>query len=150
MKSNHHCVPVVLVLAACTGNPEPEAVPTAPMTAAVVTAPSTPPPAAAGALDPVGNWDLVIEVMGQTQPVAMSITKATDGKIGGAVIGPDGQALPFSSTTLDGRKLTAGAQVPNGPTLTFVFEFTTNDALTGTIDVGGMGQGKLTGTRKKS
>ena len=144
-------IPIIVLLAACSSNPEPESTPAPQATTPPVAATPAPTPAAqpSGAFDPVGTFDMVVDVMGQQQSATLNITK-TDGKLGGSLVGPDGNALAIESATQDGRKLTLTSTIPNGPVLTFALEFSSNDACKGTVDVAGMGQGAITCTRKKS
>ena len=142
---------MIVVFAACSSNPEPTPTPTPTPTTTPTPAPApaVAPPPATSAFDPVGSYDLTIEAMGQSQTGTMNITKA-DGKLGGSLVGPDGNSLSLGDVKLDGRKMTLSAQIPNGPVLTFALEFATNDACKGTFEIPGMGQGGVSCTRKKS
>jgi len=136
----------LVLLVACSSNPEPAATPTPTPQAAmpVMT------PAATGAFDGVGEYNFTVEVMGQTQSGTLSVVKGADGKLGGKLSGPEGEPpLPLSAVALTGNKLTFGATIPNGPEIAFVLNFDGADKFAGTIEIPGMAQGTISGTRKK-
>lgn len=141
-------LPVTLLLAACSSNPEPVPAPVPAATTQTVTPAPTPPPAS-GAFDPVGSYDFTVEFQGQTQSGVITISKQQDGKMAGTMSGPDGSAINLSSVTVDGRKINVIATIPSGPELNMTLNFETNDRFAGTVAVQGMSL-PLTGTRKKS
>jgi len=131
-----------LLLAACATAPrsEPEPAPQ-PQPAAATTA-------AATAFDPVGTYSFSVDMQGNAINGTMTITRATDGRIGGDMTSDQG-TLTFSSVVIEGKKVTASGLLQNGPELTFVMEFAGDD-FSGTFSAQGTTAGTISGTRKKS
>jgi len=140
--NRHYSYPLLaLVFAACgSSTPEPVSTP------AAVPQAATPTPPAARPFDLVGTYDFTTEVQGQTVSGVMNFVK-TDNVLGGKISTDMTGEFPVKSITLEGRKATVSADLPDGP-LTFVLVFQDNDRFTGNWTLGDAMSGALAGKRK--
>lgn len=127
-----------LVLAGCATTPRSNVEP-APQPAVV--------PATA-AFNPVGEYNFSVDMQGNIINGTMALTRASDGRLGGQMSSNQG-TLVFRSVSMDGRRMTAKGLLDNGPELTFVLNFVTDDDFNGTFSVQGT-NGNISGTRRKS
>lgn len=137
----------LLALAACASNPEPEPAPTPPPAAVQPSQPVTVTPPASTAFDPVGTYTFVAEFQGEQHPGTLVLARS-EGKLIGRLVA-DGGEMPVGALTLEGKRLSFPAKMGDGIDLFFKLNFEDNDKFAGTIDVVGMGEAKVTGTRKK-
>jgi hypothetical protein len=119
-------------------SPEPAAI------ATPVAAPVTPAPAAAGAFDPAGRWNLVFDIQGQNLAVTMELVKTPDGSWAGS-LGSEMGTVAISKATLDGKKMSVTFAAPGGGDGSMLLLFDGN-SVTGEWSAGGMGS-KLSGSR---
>ena len=133
-----------LLLAACATAPKPETTP-APQPAAPPAQAATG-TASTGAFDPVGSYTFSANLEGQSIGGTMSITRGTDGTLGGEVTSNQG-VVRLRSVTLEGRKMTAYGTLESGPEVGFVLNFE-GEGFSGTFNVQGTG-GTISGTRRK-
>ena len=146
----HALSAAALVLTACATAPkaEPDPMPQPVPQPAVTTPPSTSTTTPAGAFDPVGSYNFSVNTQGNTINGTMNVRKAADGKLGGEMTSDQG-ALTFNWVTLEGRRMTAGGVLDNGPELTFVFDFV-GDEFSGSLLAQGQQVGTVSGARRKS
>ena len=138
---------LALLFSACSNLPEPEGPPAASTAAPVPAAQVATPPSAA--FDPVGSFDFAAEFQGQSQPGVITIARGSDGQLGAILVGGNGEQLPASAVTVEGRKVTITATIPGGPEIVMALTFETNDKFAGSLNVQGM-SGTVAGTRTKA
>ena len=109
--------------------------------------PSTTTTTPAGAFDPVGSYTFAVNTQGNTIGGTMNIRKGSDGKLGGEMSSDQG-SLTFTWITVEGRRVSAGGVLDNGPELTFVFDFVGDD-FSGSLSAQGQQVGTVSGSRKK-
>ena len=138
-----------LVLTACATAPkvEPNATPQPAAQPAMAPPPSTTTTTPAGAFDPVGSYTFAVNTQGNTIGGTMNIRKGSDGKLGGEMSSDQG-SLTFTWITVEGRRVSAGGVLDNGPELTFVFDFVGDD-FSGSLSAQGQQVGTVSGSRKK-
>ncbi len=138
------------VLAACATAPkaEPNATPQpAAQPQAMTTQSSAATTAPAGAFDPVGSYTFSVNTQGNTIGGTMNLRKDAEGKIGGEMTSDQG-SLAFTWVTVEGRRISAGGVLDNGPELTFIFDFV-GDEFSGTLSAQGQQVGTVSGARRK-
>ncbi|MGH7561492.1 MAG: hypothetical protein ACRENB_10775 [Gemmatimonadales bacterium] len=78
------------------------------------------------ALDPVGTYDVDLEMHGQTTGSVLVISRGEGGKLA-ATLEVHGQTITFTEVTVDGRKVELSA----GPDLTLTLAFKTDSSFGG-------------------
>ncbi|MGH7471552.1 MAG: hypothetical protein ACRENP_26670 [Longimicrobiales bacterium] len=107
-------------------------------------------PPAQQKLDGIGTYDLTFENHGQTQPAVVRVTKTDEGRLTGT-LEVHGQTVHLTSVVLEARKLTLMADMHgDGNSLTLTLNFKTNDKIEGSYVSPGMGNGTLSGVRRKA
>lgn len=102
-------------------------------------------PAPAPALDPVGTFEFSTTVQGGAVNGAFTIAK-TDGVLGGKIASDAMPEIVIKSVTVDGKKLTITADMPEG-LLSITLEFEDANKFSGSWALGDQG-GAITGKRK--
>src|SRR5688572_17986886 len=103
-------VPLALVLAACSSNPEPQAAPTPQATGPAAVVATAEPAATTFALTEanlIGVYDLTIEAMGQSRTVRLAIKRGDDGKLAGQLESGEGPTITVDKVTIEGKKVVA-------------------------------------------
>lgn len=129
MKRIMTVLPLVLLLAACSGG----------MSGAAPPEPAPPP-----ALDPVGTYDCLLEVEGMELSAVMTIS-GEPGAYTGTVNSEMGPA-PVSDIAIDGKQMTFAVDTQDMAVF-FVVTFE-GDNFSGQFDAGGMG-GYISGTKRQ-
>lgn len=94
-----------------------------------------------------GTYDLHVEHEGQAVSSVLTIWKEKDGRLAGTITIHD-EPMKLDSVTVKGHDMTIHAVLPHGA-LQLSLVFKSNDALTGTFTMEGMGNGTASGTRRK-
>ena len=95
----------------------------------------------------VGTYDLQIELGGMAQSSVLTLSEK-DGKLGGTLT-LHGQPAKVDSVELKGHEMTMQVAMPHG-SLKLSLTFKSSDELSGTFAMEGMGNGTISGTRRKS
>ena len=95
----------------------------------------------------VGTYDLQVELGGMAQSSVLTLWEK-DGKLGGTLT-LHGQPAKVDSVELKGHEMTLQVAMPHG-SLKLSLTFKSSDELTGTFAMEGMGNGTISGTRRKS
>lgn len=132
---------LILGLAACAGNPEPDS----PLLPPTRTDPQVQ-LERASAFDPVGNYEFLTTVEGQSVPGTIEIQKNEQGSLTARVSTDMTGPIPITSITIEGMKVTMTGSLPDGQ-LGFIMEFKDLNEFSGSWSYAGMG-GAFNGKRK--
>ena len=102
-------------------------------------------PAPAPPVDVVGTFEFTTTVQGQATAGTFVIAK-TDNVLGGKILTDMMPEIPIKSITVEGKKVTIYAELPDGA-LTIVLEFEDANKFSGHWTLGGDG-GAMSGKRK--
>lgn len=102
-------------------------------------------PAPTPAVDPVGVFEYTTSVQGQTVTGTITIAKTETG-LGGKILSDAMPEIPIKAVTVEGKKLTIQAEIPDGA-LTITIEFEDANKFAGNWTLGGEG-GAISGKRK--
>ena len=102
-------------------------------------------PAPTPPVDPVGNFEFTTTVQGGAVNGTIAITK-TDGVLGGKILTDVMPEIPIKAVTVEGKKMTITADLPDGA-LTITLGFEDTNKFTGNWTLGGDG-GSISGKRK--
>jgi hypothetical protein len=98
-------------------------------------------------LDMSGTWDVTFNT--QNGPMAASMTIRKDGdKLAGTMTGPQGDVAMEGSQREKAVALSLSVQTPNGQFAIAMSGTLNGDAVNGTVDFGGRGQGEWSGKRR--
>ena len=104
-------------------------------------------PAPAQPLDMSGTWDVTFNT--QNGPMAASMTIKKEGeKLAGTMTGPQGDLAMEGSQRATAVALNLSVQTPNGQFAIAMSGTLEGDAVSGTVDFGGRGQGAWSGKRR--
>jgi hypothetical protein len=140
----------LLVLAACSSNPEPASTPAAPtpVTTTAVTPPPAATPPAARAFSALGLYDFTTVAQGSEVRGTIEIVRTETGSLGGKISTSMTPDLPIRAVTVDGRKLTIESDIPDAGPLTMVLNFEAdNNTFAGNWSMSGDG-GNMSGKRR--
>jgi hypothetical protein len=98
-------------------------------------------------VDMSGTWDVTFNT--QNGPMAASMTIKKEGeKLAGTMTGPQGDVAMEGSQRDTSVALSLSVQTPNGQFAIAMNGTLSGDAVTGTVDFGGRGQGEWSGKRR--
>ncbi|MGH7554706.1 MAG: hypothetical protein ACREMQ_17020 [Longimicrobiales bacterium] len=106
-------------------------------------------PTRQAALDPVGKYDITVEIADQTITSVITVTKQHSGRLAGTML-VHGEEIPFAQVSLENRTLTLDGPNPHGDgTVNMTITFKTNDRFEGTFSMHGS-TGPVKGIRIKT
>jgi hypothetical protein len=99
-------------------------------------------------LDPVGKYDITVEIEDQTITSVITVTKHQNGRLAGTML-VHGEEIPFAQVSVENRTMTLNGPNPHGDgTVNMTITFKTNDRFEGTFSMHGS-TGAVKGTRVK-
>ena len=96
----------------------------------------------------VGTYDLQVDMGGHGQTSVLTISKEKDGKLGGTIT-LHGEPTKIEHVTLKGNEMAIQVALPHGA-LKLSLVFKNADEVMGTFTMEGMGNGTVSGSRRKS
>jgi hypothetical protein len=98
-------------------------------------------------LDPVGKYDITVDIEGNTITSVITVTKQ-DGRLAGTML-VHGEEIPFAQVSVENRTMTLSGPNPHGEgTVNMTITFKTNDRFEGNFSMHGS-TGKVRGTRAR-